>query len=232
MQVDIVHRIVGTIRIRTDAVVFLAEGIDAVPSCEDGVVLAGTVVVGVQAKRAVELLTVVLVLLEVAVPYHRLQRVHELAAEGVVVHALLHRARRGHRLTHRAQMVLVLVVERELVRRAAGRRLGVAAVEEVLVDLAVPHHQAAAQQVVRRVRALDLRRLQLHLLPDRTGDVRLGRVVHHAQLLARRTVDVLRDAAVGEVDLLGIAAQVVDIAIAYHLPSHMVDSEGKYRQFV
>ena len=35
---------------------------------------------------------------------------------------------------------------------------GIAAVEEVLVDLAVPHHQAAAQQVVRRVRALDLRR--------------------------------------------------------------------------
>ena len=196
--------------------------------------LSGAVVVGVQAKRAVELLAVVLILLEVAVPHHHPQRVHELAAEGIVVHALLHRARRGHRLTHRAQMVLVLVVERELVRRAAGRRLGVAAVEEVLVDLTVPHHQAAAQQVVRRVRVLDLRCLQLHLLPDRAGDVRLGRVVHHAQLLARRTVDVLRDAAVGEVDLLGVAAQVVGIAIAiaYHLPSHMVDSEGKYRQFV
>jgi len=195
-------------------------------------VLAGTVVVGVQAERAVELLAVVLILLEVAVPYHHLQRVHELAAEGVVVHALLHRARRGHRLTHRAQMVLVLVVERELVRRAAGRRLGVAAVEEVLVDLAVPHHQAAAQQVVRRVRALDIRLLQLHMLPDRAGDVRYGRIVHHAQLLSRRTVHVLRDAAVGEVDLLGVAAQVVGIAIAYHLPNYMVDSEGKYRQFV
>ena len=171
-------------------------------------------------------------MLEVAVPHHHPQRVHELAAEGVVVHTLLHRARRGHRLTDRAQMVLVLVVERELVRRAAGRRLGVAAVEEVLVDLAVPHHQAAAQQVVRRVRALDLRRLQLHLLPDRAGDVRRGRIVHHAQLLSRRTVHVLRDAAVGEVDLLGVAAQVVGIVIAYHLPSRMVDSEGKYRQFV
>ena len=174
------HRIIGAIRIRTDAVVLLAKGGEAVPSCEDGVVLAGAVVVGVQAERAVELLAVVLVLLEIGAQDHRLQGVHELAAEGVVVHALLHRARRGHRLTHRAQMVLVLVVERELVRRAAGRRLGIAAVEEVLVDLAVPHHQAAAQQVVRRVRALDFRRLQLHLLPDRTGDVRLGRVVHHA----------------------------------------------------
>ena len=59
-------------------------------------------VVGVQAERAVKLLTVVLILLEVAVPHHYRQRVHELAAEGVVVHALLHRARRGHRLTHRA----------------------------------------------------------------------------------------------------------------------------------
>ena len=107
--------------------------------------LAGAVVVGVQAVHAVELLAVVLILLEVAVPYHR---------------------------------------------------------------------------------------LQLHLLPDRTGDVRLGRVVHHAQLLARRTVDVLRDAAVGEVDLLGVAAQVVGIVIAYHLPNRMVDSEDKYRQFV
>ena len=231
-MIDVLNRIIRAVRIRTDAVVLLAQGIEAVPSCKDGVVLAGTVVVGVQAIHVVELLTVVLILLEIGAQDHRLQRVHELAAEGVVVHALLHRARRGHRLTHRAQMVLVLVVERELVRRAAGRRLGVAAVEEVLVDLAVPHHQAAAQQVVRRVRALDLRRLQLHLLPDRTGDVRLGRVVHHAQLLARRTVDVLRDAAVGEVDLLGIAAQVVGIAIAYHLPNYMVDIEGKYRQFV
>ena len=198
-------------------VVFLAQRIDPIPSCEDGVVLAGAVVVGVQAERAVELLAVVLVLLEIGAQDHRLQGVHELAAEGVVVHALLHRARRGHRLTHRAQMVLVLVVERELVRRAAGRRLGIAAVEEVLVDLAVPHHQAAAQQVVRRVRALDLRRLQLHLLPDRTGDVRLGRVVHHAQLLARRTVDVLRDAAVGEVDLLGVAAHLSFIHLLTYL---------------
>ena len=206
--------------------------IDPIPSCQYRVVLAGTVVVGVQAIHVVELLAVVLVLLEIGAQDHRLQGVHELAAERVVVHALLHRARRGHRLTHRAQMVLVLVVERELVRRAAGRRLGVAAVEEVLVDLAVPHHQAAAKQVVRGVRALDIRLLQLDMLPDRAGDVRRGRIMDHAQLLSRRTVHVLRDAAVGEVDLLWVAAQVVGIAIAYHLPSHMVDIEGKYRQFV
>ena len=81
--------------------------------------LAGAVIVGVQAKRAVELLAVVLILLEIGAQDHRLQRVHELAAEGVVVHALLHCARRGHRLTHRAQVVLVLVEEREVVRRAA-----------------------------------------------------------------------------------------------------------------
>ena len=81
--------------------------------------LAGAVVVGVQAERAVELLAVVFVGLGVTVQHHCLQRVHELAAEGVVVHALLHRARRGHRLTHRSQVVPVLVVERELVRRAA-----------------------------------------------------------------------------------------------------------------
>ena len=52
------HWIVSTICIRTDAVVFLAEGDETVPAGEKGIVLTGTVVKGVQAVRAVELLVV------------------------------------------------------------------------------------------------------------------------------------------------------------------------------
>ena len=52
-----------TIRIRTDGIVFLTQWVYSVPSADKGVILPCAVVVGVQAMRGVELLTVVFVVL-------------------------------------------------------------------------------------------------------------------------------------------------------------------------
>lgn len=53
-------------------------------------------------------------------------------------------------------MVLVVVVERERVRRlACGCRLGISTLEQVLVEHVVLHDEAAAEEVVRGVGMLN-----------------------------------------------------------------------------
>ena len=96
--------------------------------------LAGTVVVGVQAVHTVKFLAVVLVRLVVGIDGGvRIRR-----AEGIVVRDLADIAVGIHHLTDTAEVVLVVVEERELVgRRTRNRCLGVAAVEEVYVNPAL-----------------------------------------------------------------------------------------------
>ncbi len=57
------YRVIRTIRIRTDGVIFLAQRVYPVPAADKGVILPSTVVVGIQAMRGVKLLTVVFVVL-------------------------------------------------------------------------------------------------------------------------------------------------------------------------
>ena len=154
-----VYWIISTIHIRAHAIVLLTERIHPVPTCSDGIVLPCPVVVGVQAVHPVQFLAVVLVGLHVAVR----GAVAELRPERIVVHALDDCSVRdavglGH-LADAAEMVAVVVVEGEVVLAGFADvlcRLAVALVELELVYPPVPHREAAAEEVVRGVRAQDL----------------------------------------------------------------------------
>ena len=168
-----------TIRIRTHAVVLLAERVHPVPPCGDGVVLPRPVVIGVQAVHLVQFLSVVPSRLHVAVR----DVVAELQAGGIVVH-LLHNgslvgAFRLDNLTHAAEVVTVVVVEREAVLagvEGALHGLAVALLELVLVDAPVPHSKGTPEQVVRGIRSQYLRRCQFPRAAYWDGDVRHRRL--------------------------------------------------------
>ena len=188
-----------TIHIRTHVIVFLAQRVHPVPACGDRVILTCAVVVGVKAVHAVQLLAVVLVRLHVGI--HHGFRVGVRGAEGVVVRHLPHRAAGIHHLAVVAQVVLVVVEELEGVGRGIhGSRLGIAAVEEVAVYQAVLHHEASAEQVLRRavVHHLPLRQ-RVRLRAEGHRDVGRGDIVFHKEFLACGTVCIPRLAAVGEV---------------------------------
>ena len=70
-----------TIRIRTNTIVLLAQRVHPVPPSKDGVILACTVVVGVQTMHQVQFLAVVLVGLDILV----IAGVSNNATKGVVV---------------------------------------------------------------------------------------------------------------------------------------------------
>ena len=140
----------------------------------------------------------------------------ELRAERVVVHALkedsLVASCRLDHLADAAQMVAVVVAERDVVLAGVAwicRRLAVALLELELVDAPVPQSEAAAKEVVRGVRAQDLRREEFPGAADGDGDVRHRRLVDDAQFLTRRAVDVPGHAAVGELDADGVVQAVV-----------------------
>jgi len=73
----------------------------------------------------------------------------------------------------------------------------------------VPQREAAPEEVVRGVRTQYLRGGELPGAADGNSDVRDRRLVDDAQFLARRAVDVLRHAAVGELDADGVVQTVV-----------------------
>ena len=159
----------------------------------------------------VELLAVVFVILHLAVR----GAVAELRSGRIVVHALddasLAAVCLDH-LTDAAEVVAVVVVEGEVVLAGVvGElcRLAVALVEPVLVDAPVLHGEAPPEEVVRGVRAQDLRGSQFPDAADGDGDVGHRRQVCGAQFLARRAVDRPRHAAVGELDADGVVAKVV-----------------------
>ena len=109
-------------------------------------------------------------------------------------------------------MVTIVVVEGEVVLAGVAglcRRLAVALLELVLVDAPVPQREATPEEVVRGVRAQDLRGSKLPGAADGDGDVRHRRLVDDAQFLPRRTVDVPGHAAVGELDADGVVQTVV-----------------------
>ena len=178
--INISHRIPPAIRIRTHAVVFLAQRIHPVPPCGDGVVLPCAVVVGTQPVHLVQFLSVVPSRLHVAVR----GVVAELQAGGVVFHPLHDRPVRiavclDH-LPDAAEVVTVEVVEREGVLNGDGgvfRGLAVALVEQVLVDTPVPHSKGTPEQVVRGVRSQNLRRCQFPRAAYGDSDVRHRREV-------------------------------------------------------
>ena len=209
VRVNSFHRITPTVRIRTNAIALLAERIHPVPACGDGVVLPCSVVVGVQPVHRLQFLAVVLVTLQGGI--HHCRRVGVGCAEGVVVRHLQHPAVGIHHLADVAQVVAVVVVEREAVCRVAhARRLRVAPVEEYHVRQVVLHREHAPEQVVAVGDAHYLpvggpRRLHAEF----PRDVRHSDVVPDAQLLARRAVGVPYLVAVHEVYRLGVAVQVV-----------------------
>ncbi len=140
----------------------------------------------------------------------------ELRAERVVVHRLEDRplvaASRLDYLADVAEVVPVIVLERDVVLAGVAAIcscLAVALLELQLVDAAVPQREASAQEVVRGVRAQDLRGEELPDAADGNSDVRHRREVCDAQLLARRAVDVPRHAAVRELDADGVVQAVV-----------------------
>ena len=88
----------------------------------------------------------------------------ELSPERVVVHRLDDRPVRGavrlDYLADAAEMVLVIVVEKEVVLAVVAGvllRLAIALLELELVNATGPQSEAAPEEVVRGVRALDLR---------------------------------------------------------------------------
>ena len=100
----------------------------------------------------------------------------ELRAERIVIHALkedsLVASSCLDHLADAAEMVTVVVVEGEVVLAGVAwicRRLAVALLELELVDAPVPQSEAAAKEVVRGVRAQDLRRGKLPGAAD--GDI-------------------------------------------------------------
>ena len=198
--------------IRAHAVVLLAQRIHPVPACGDGIVLPCAVVVGVEAVHPVQFLAVILALLHVA----GRGAVAELRAKGVVVHRLDDRPVRGavglDYLADAAEMVLVIVVEKEVVLAVVAGvllRLAVALPELELVDAPVPQREASPEEVVRGVRAQNLRGGKLPEAADGDGDVRDRRQVRDAQLLPRGAILVLRHAAVCELDADGVVEPVV-----------------------
>ena len=123
-------------------------------------------------------------------------------------------------------MVAVVVVEAEVVLggiAAICRCLAVALLELELVDAPVPQSETPPEEVVRGVRAQDLRRGELPCAADGDADVRYRRLVCDAQLLARRAVDVPGHAAVGELDADGVVQAVV---VYPRYPAPRVAHEG------
>ena len=59
----------------------------------------------------------------------------------------------------------------------------------ILVDATVPQREAPPEEVVRGVRAQDLRREEFPGAVDGDGDVRHRRLVDHAQLLTRGAIE-------------------------------------------
>ena len=109
-------------------------------------------------------------------------------------------------------MVAVVVVEIDVVLAGVAgilHRLAVALLELELVDAPVPQRKTAAKEVVRGVRAQDLRRGEFPGAADGYGDVRHRRLVDDAQFLPRRAVDVPGHAAIGELDADGVVQTVV-----------------------
>ena len=123
-------------------------------------------------------------------------------------------------------MVTVVVEEGKVVLAgvaAVCRSLAVSLVEQELVYPPVPHREDAAQEVVRGVRAQDLRRGKLPGAADGYSDVRNRRQVGYPELLTSRAVDVPGHAAVGELDAHGMVVHVV-VNPAYPAPG--VTHEG------
>ena len=201
-----------TIRIRVDAVVFLAQRIHPIPSAQHRVVLPCPIVVGVQSVHSDQFLAVVPARLHVAVR----GAVAELRAEWIVVHRLYDRPVCGAAglddLAYVAEMVAVVVVEIDVVLAGVAgilHRLAVALLELELVDAPVPQREATPEEVVRGVRAQDLRGSKLPGAADGYGDVRDSRLVDDAQFLACGAVDVPSHAAIGELDADGVVLPVV-----------------------
>ncbi len=125
-------------------------------------------------------------------------------------------------------MVAVVVVEREVVLTIVAGvhfRLAVALLELELVDAPVPQREASPEEVVRGVRAQNLRGGKLPGAADGDADVRDRRQVYDAQLLARRAVDVPGHAAVGELDADGVVQAVV---VYPRNPTPGIAHEGAY----
>lgn len=108
-------------------------------------------------------------------------------------------------------MVPVVVVELKAVGRGIHEnRLGIAAVEEVPVRHSVLHHEAAAEQVLRRagVHHLPLGQ-RVRLRAEWHRDVRSGDIVLHKEFLTCGTICISRLAAVGEVYPARVAVGIV-----------------------
>ncbi len=101
-----VYRIVVTIGIRTDAIIFLRQRVWHHPACQRGVIHSRAIVVPVKAVRTVKLLAVVLVALrgrEVLALTHQ-------ATKGIVMVHLLHLAALAQNYTVVAKVVLYVIV--------------------------------------------------------------------------------------------------------------------------
>ena len=115
-------------------------------------------------------------------------------------------------------MVAVVVIEGEVVPVGFVGvlfRLAIALLELKLVDAPVPQCEAAPEEVVRGVGVLYLRRGELPFAADGDGDVRHRRLVNDAQLLARRAVNVLCHAAVGELEAYRVVQTAMLVGMGY-----------------
>ena len=176
IYIHVPHRIIHTIRIRTNIIILLRQRVNPVPTCSDGIILPRPVVVGVQAVHPVELLAVVPAGLEIVVR----GAVAELRAERIVVHALHDIARVADtaldHLADVAEMVTVVIVEDEVVLAVVVRvsfRLAVALVELESVDAPVPQREPATEEAVHGVSAQYLPRGKLPGAAD--GDAAASR---------------------------------------------------------
>ena len=197
-----------TIHIRAKAIVLLAQRVHPVPPSEDGVILACSVVIGVQSVHAVQFLAVVLVRLKILATAD----ISNNGTEGVVVRLLLESTTCTYHLAVVAQVVLGVVEQRISIGcggRAGSLRLGIAAVKEQHPCRALLYDKASAQQIVRMACEYGRVMGRVRLYAKLPRDVRQCHGVLHGKLLARGTVRVLRHIAVGEVYAFRVAVAVV-----------------------
>lgn len=123
LQIHRIHWIIPAIGIGAEMVVFLTHGIDGGEAHDSGIVVAGAIVVPVQAVHLVKLLVVVLVALGASVG-----ALAEEVAEGIIMVHLFYRTRI---IDHNAVVALV-VAEIGMVGRRRPAEGDVAALGEYL----------------------------------------------------------------------------------------------------
>ena len=174
-----INRIISTIRIRTNVIVFLRQWIHGRPTTNDGVIHAGTVVIPVKTVHTVKLLTVVFVRL------HTVAHVFpEQSAKRIVVVHLLNRAVGIQHHTVVAQMILQVIV----INRRSTVESNVTTIYQYRFQVTVFVYHVST--IIRFQSHRHIRCLRWYDTSHRHHQVGLRGGICHTQLLSLRIIPV------------------------------------------